>query len=132
MSRCRKCEPVPEEVRGVADLLGKRWQLAILYAAHLGAVRFGEFADSVGGVSARMLTERLRELEEAGLMEREVIPTSPPQVEYRLTERGKKLGPVLEAMQQYAVEVTVEIEVEVEVEVHVEDGSAARPERRTA
>lgn len=120
MSRCRKCEPVPEEVRGVADLLGKRWQLAILYAAHLGAVRFGEFSDSVGGVSARMLTERLRELEEAGLMERHVIPASPPQVEYRLTEQGQRLGPMLEAMQTYAVECTIEIEVEVEVEVQVQ------------
>ncbi len=116
MSRCRKCEPVPEEVRGVADLLGKRWQLAILFAAHVGAVRFGEFQESIGSISARMLTERLRELEEAGLIEREVIPTSPPQVEYRLTEQGLKLGPVLEAMQVFAVEVTVEIEVQVHVE----------------
>ncbi len=121
----------------MADLLGKRWQLAILYAAHLGAVRFGEFQESVGGVSARMLTERLRELEDAGLMEREVIPTSPPQVEYRLTEQGQKLGPVLEAMQTFAVEVTVEIEVEVEVEVHLDPAAAQaaqarEPERKTA
>lgn len=132
MSRCRKCEPVPEEVRSVADLLGKRWQLAILYAAHLGAVRFGEFSESVGGVSARMLTERLRELEEAGLMERVVIPTSPPQVEYRLTEQGQRLAPVLEAMQVYA-ECTIEIEVEVEVEIHHEAPAAApADERRSA
>lgn len=124
MSRCRKCQPVPEEVRGVADLLGKRWQLAILYAAHLGAVRFGEFQESIGSISARMLAERLRELEEAGLMEREVIPTSPPQVEYRLTPQGQKLGPVLEAMQVYAVEVTLEVEVEVEVQLHVDGGQS--------
>jgi len=106
---------VPQEVRDAADLLGRRWQLAILFAAHVGAVRFGEFAESVGDISPRMLTERLRELEQAGLMERTVIPVSPPQVEYRLTERGQKIVPVLEAMQVYAIECTVEIEVEVEV-----------------
>ena len=102
MSRCRRCDPVPEEVRRTADLLERRWQLSVLYAAITGAVRFNEFADAVGGISARMLTERLRDLEAAGLVERMVIPSSPPYVEYHLTERGRKLAPVLEAMRAYA------------------------------
>lgn len=102
MSRCRRCEPVPEEVRQTAALLERRWQLSILFAALLGAVRFGEYAESVGDISARMLTERLRELEQEGLVERTVLPTSPPQVEYRLTERGRRLAPVLEAMREYS------------------------------
>jgi DNA-binding HxlR family transcriptional regulator len=103
MSRCRKCEPVPEEVRVTADLLERRWQLSILYAATSGALRFNEFAEAVSGISARMLSERLRDLEQAGLIERIVIPTSPPQVEYHLTVRGRRLQPVLEAMRAYAI-----------------------------
>ena len=102
MSRCRRCEPVPEGVRDIASLLERRWQLSILYAALLGALRFNEFAESVGSISPRMLTERLRELEAAGLVARTVLPTRPPQVEYRLTQRGLALRPVLEAMRVYS------------------------------
>jgi DNA-binding HxlR family transcriptional regulator len=98
----RRCQPVPVEVRQAADLLERRWQLSILYAALSGALRFNEFADAVAGISPRMLSERLRDLEAAGLVERTVIPSSPPTVEYRLTERGRKLGPVIEAMRAYA------------------------------
>lgn len=117
MSRCRKCEPVPEEVRATAALLERRWQLQVLFAALLGAVRFGEFAEAVEGISSRMLSERLRELDEAGLLERTVLPTSPPQVEYRLTPRGQQLAPLLEAMQVWSCEVEIEVEVEVEFQV---------------
>ncbi len=92
------------EVRETADLLERRWQLSILYAALTGALRFNEFADAVAGISPRMLSERLRELEAAGLIERTVIPTSPPSVEYRLTTRGRRLGPIIDAMRTYARE----------------------------
>ncbi len=103
MSRpSRRCEPVPLEVRETASLLERRWQLSILYAALTGALRFNEFADAVAGISPRMLSERLRELEAAGLVERTVIPSSPPTVEYRLTERGRRLEPLIEAMSEYA------------------------------
>jgi DNA-binding HxlR family transcriptional regulator len=101
-SRARRCEPVPVEVRQTADLLERRWQLSVLYAALSGALRFSEFADAVAGISPRMLSERLRELEAAGLIERTVLPTSPPSVEYRLTERGRRLRPIIEAMGEYA------------------------------
>jgi DNA-binding HxlR family transcriptional regulator len=105
MSRpARRCNPVPEEVRQTADLLERRWQLSIIYAALSGAMRFGEFADAIAGISPRMLSERLRDLEAAGLVERTVIPSSPPTVEYRLTERGRRLGPIIEAMRDYARE----------------------------
>jgi DNA-binding HxlR family transcriptional regulator len=104
MSRCRRCEPVPEEVRQTADLLERRWQLSILYAALSGAQRFNEFADAVAGISPRMLSERLRELEAAGLLRRTVLPTSPPSVEYCLTARGRRLGPLIDAMLAYARE----------------------------
>ena len=103
MSRpSRRCEPVPLEIRETASLLERRWQLSILYAALSGALRFNEFADAVAGISPRMLSERLRDLEAAGLVQRTVLPTSPPTVEYRLTERGRQLGPLIEAMREYA------------------------------
>ena len=105
MSRpARRCQPVPVEVRQTADLLERRWQLSILYAALTGALRFSEFADAVAGISPRMLSERLRELEAAGLIERTVIPSSPPSVEYRLTEQGRRLAPIIDAMRTYARE----------------------------
>src|ERR1700751_1428877 len=97
-----RCRPVPQEVRQMADLLERRWQLSIIYAALSGALRFSEFAEAVAGISPRMLSERLRDLEAAGLVERTVIPSSPPTVEYRLTERGRKLRPIIEAMRAYA------------------------------
>ncbi|MGD1058386.1 MAG: helix-turn-helix domain-containing protein [Solirubrobacteraceae bacterium] len=90
------------EVRETADLLERRWQLSILYAALTGALRFSEFANAVAGISPRMLSERLRDLEAAGLVERNVIPSSPPTVEYRLTTKGRRLAPIIEAMREYA------------------------------
>src|ERR1700685_3392076 len=100
--RTRRCEPVPEEVRQTADLLERRWQLSIVYAALTGALRFNEFADAVSGISPRMLSERLRDLEAAGLIERRVIPSSPPTVEYRLTARGQRVEAILVAVHGYA------------------------------
>ncbi len=103
MSRTsRRCEPVPLEVRETASLLERRWQLSILYAALSGALRFNEFAEAIAGISPRMLSERLRDLEAAGLVQRTVIPSSPPTVEYRLTEKGRRLAPLIEAMRDYA------------------------------
>lgn len=101
--RCRKCQPVPEEVREAADLLGRRQMLTIVYAAHSGAVRFNEFKESVGRIPPRTLAERLRELEEADVLERVVRPdTRPPVVEYRLTERGRRLKALVDAMRRWA------------------------------
>jgi DNA-binding HxlR family transcriptional regulator len=102
MSPTRRCQPVPVEVRETASLLERRWQLSIIYAALSGPLRFNEFADVVTGISPRMLSERLRDLEAAGLLERIVIPSSPPTVEYRLTQRGRRLGPIMDAMLAYA------------------------------
>jgi DNA-binding HxlR family transcriptional regulator len=102
MSRCRSCEPIAREVRLAADLLERRWLLQMVVAAHSGAVRFNEFGSSVVGISPRMLSCRLRDLEGAGIVRRTVIPGSPPGVEYRLTERGQALGPLVDALRRYA------------------------------
>jgi DNA-binding HxlR family transcriptional regulator len=100
--RCRKCAPVPEEVRQAADLLGRRSMLTIVYAAHSGAVRFNEFKESVGRIPPNTLAERLKELEAAGILERRVLDSRPPVVEYRLTERGQRLKAVVDAMRRWA------------------------------
>ena len=98
MPRCKKCTPVPEEVRRAAALLERRWLLSILWAAHSGAVRYNEFLQAVGRVPPRTLAARLVELEEAGILERRVIASRPPTVEYRLTPAGERLGVVVEAL----------------------------------
>jgi DNA-binding HxlR family transcriptional regulator len=100
--RCRKCDPVPEEVREAGDLLGRRSMLTIVYAAHSGAVRFNEFKESVGRIPPRTLAERLKELEAAGVLERRVVDARPPVVEYRLTERGLRLKALVDAMRRWA------------------------------
>ena len=93
--RCRRREPIPEEVRRAADLLERRWTLSILYASVEGAARVNEFVAVLGRVPPSTLTARLTELVEAGLLERLVLDTRPPAVEYRLTARGKRFEPLL-------------------------------------
>ncbi|GAC1317618.1 MAG: hypothetical protein NVSMB25_05620 [Thermoleophilaceae bacterium] len=92
---------MPEEVRRAAGLLERRWLISVVYASLAGAHRFNEFRQAVEGIPSRTLTERLRELEHAGLLERHVVPASPPYAEYRLTEHGRRLGPVVEALARW-------------------------------
>jgi DNA-binding HxlR family transcriptional regulator len=100
--RCRRCEPVPEEVRRLADLLERRWTVSILVASHGGAVRFNEFQQAVGPVPPATLTARLAELERAGILERRVLTTRPPRAEYRLTERGAALRELVDVVRRLA------------------------------
>lgn len=81
-----------------AELVGKRWSSGILLALAQGATRFSEVTASVPGLSDRLLAQRLRELESAQLIEREVIATTPVQIHYRLTERGSDLMRSLEPL----------------------------------
>lgn len=73
------------------ELIGQRWNSGILLALGRGATRFTEILTSVEGISDRMLSKRLRELQLAGLVERSIIPSTPVQVRYVLTERGSSL-----------------------------------------
>ena len=93
---------MPEEVRQAADLLGRRSMLTIVWASHAGAVRFNEFRQAVGEIPPRTLAARLAELEEAGVLERCVIDSRPPRVEYRLTEQGRRLECVVDALRRWA------------------------------
>jgi DNA-binding HxlR family transcriptional regulator len=94
---------LPEEVARAAELLGRRWMLAIVWAAaEEGAVRFNEFKQALEGIPPRTLAQRLTELEEAGVLERRVVDARPPRVEYRLTEAGRTLRLLVDAMRAYA------------------------------
>jgi len=99
--RCRSCTPLPEEVRRAADLLERRWTVSILYVSH-EAVRFNEFLQALGKIPPATLAQRLTDLEEAGVLERTVIDARPPLVEYRLTERGRRLRSLVNALARFA------------------------------
>jgi DNA-binding HxlR family transcriptional regulator len=73
------------------ELVGKRWTGAILLAGLRGATRFSEFTTMVPGISDRLLSQRLKELEVDHLIQREVVPSTPVQVRYHLTAQGVEL-----------------------------------------
>ena len=85
-----------------AELIGRRWTGAIVRAMADGAVRFGDIVAAVPGISDRMLSERLKELEAEGLVTRTVYPEHPVRIEYRLTEKGQDLGAVMDAIAAWA------------------------------
>jgi DNA-binding HxlR family transcriptional regulator len=86
------------------ELIGKRWTGAILCALTEGPLRFGELAKAVPGLSDRLLSQRLRELEAEGLVEREVEDGSPVRVTYSLTQSGAGLGPAIRELKHWARE----------------------------
>jgi len=86
------------------ELIGKRWTGVIIMVLLNGPRRFNEIAEQLEGASDRMLSERLKELEATGILERRVYPETPVRIEYRLTEKGKALAPVIEAIQQWGHE----------------------------
>jgi DNA-binding HxlR family transcriptional regulator len=94
--------PVPEEVRRAADLLERRWTLSILVASQTGATRFNEFLEALGRIPPGTLSTRLSELESAGVLLRVVVDSRPPHVEYRLTEHGRALQQLVQALERWA------------------------------
>lgn len=79
-------------------LTGDKWKVLILRDLMPGKKRFGELKKSIGGVSQKVLTAQLRDMEANGLVNRKVYPEVPPRVEYSLTELGKSPKPILDAM----------------------------------
>lgn len=86
----------------MAGLLERRWTVSILWASHEGASRFNELKQAVGEIPPTTLAQRLVELEQAGVLERNVVDERPPRVEYRLTRRGEELRSVLDALARFA------------------------------
>ena len=82
-------------------LLSNKWTILILRDLFTGTKRFGELKKSLNGVSQKVLTANLRSLEEKGIIEREVFPEVPPRVEYRLTDLGKTLDPIIKSVHDW-------------------------------
>jgi DNA-binding HxlR family transcriptional regulator len=79
-------------------VIGGRWKIPILFFLCTGTKRFGELRTSLSGVSPKVLTEHLRQMETDGLISRTIHAEVPPRVEYALTPRGRSLQPVVDAM----------------------------------
>ena len=82
-------------------LIGDKWKVLILRDLLPGTKRFGELKKSIGSVSQKVLTAQLRDMEENGLVHRKVYAEVPPRVEYSLTDLGKSLEPILNAMKTW-------------------------------
>ncbi|MEX2238254.1 MAG: helix-turn-helix domain-containing protein [Dehalococcoidia bacterium] len=84
------------------ELIGRRWTGAILRALLSGVSRFSDLRETVPGLSDRMLSERLKELEAQGIVTRRVIPETPVRIEYLPTEKGRSLAAVIGALGEWA------------------------------
>ncbi|MEW9527839.1 winged helix-turn-helix transcriptional regulator [Microbispora sp. NPDC049125] len=86
------------------EIIGRRWTGAILRGMLVGLTRFSDLAAAVPGLSDRMLSERLKELDAEGIVTRVVLPETPVRVEYHLTEKGRALGTAIDALTEWAEE----------------------------
>ena len=95
--------PVECPSRTVLEVLANKWVLYVLGALqqHDGPMRFNQLGRALSGITQKMLTQTLRTLERDGLVARRVYPTVPPRVEYELTEKGRDVLPVLDAVRAY-------------------------------
>ncbi|HTG00128.1 MAG TPA: helix-turn-helix domain-containing protein [Nitrospirota bacterium] len=89
-------------------LLGSKWKLLILRELFKGTRRFGELSRGVPGISQKMLTQQLRQMEEDNLVSRKVYPEVPPRVEYSLTTVGESLKPILDAMHKWGTKYVMQ------------------------
>jgi DNA-binding HxlR family transcriptional regulator len=96
---CRPRASVCPRYQRAAELLGRRWSAAVIRVTMDGPARFTEIRSSVEGLSARLLAERLRELEAAGLIERRAVGANA--VEYRLTPKGHALSQVVRSIEAW-------------------------------
>jgi DNA-binding HxlR family transcriptional regulator len=84
------------------ELLGKRWTGLIIRVLLSGPKRFKDISDMIPTMSDRMLSERFKELEAAGILIRHVYPETPVRIEYELSEKGRGLEPAMEELQDWA------------------------------
>src|SRR5678816_1451067 len=100
----RTMRPVHDEscsVAACAEIIGAKWTALLVHDLSEGARRFTELEHSCPGISPRTLAERLRALEQEGIVERHSYAESPPRVEYELTAKGQALLPVIDAMRSF-------------------------------
>jgi DNA-binding HxlR family transcriptional regulator len=98
--RKNKSPPPPADCPLLActAIIGGPWTPSIIWYLSAGARRFTELKGDIPPITARVLTKRLRELEQQGVVERRVVPTSPPSVEYELTALGRELLPAIQSI----------------------------------
>jgi DNA-binding HxlR family transcriptional regulator len=88
-------------VAATAEIIGAKWTALLVHDLSEGPRRFSELERSCSGISPRTLAERLRVLEQEGILERRSYPESPPRVEYELTGKGQSLLPIIDAMRLF-------------------------------
>lgn len=88
-------------VEYTASVIANKWKFLIIRDLLTGTKRYNELTRSVVGISAKVLTENLRELENDGIISRKVYPVVPPKVEYSLTSKGYELKPILDLMKEF-------------------------------
>ena len=91
-----------EQFHGAIELIGRRWTGAIIFLLLRSRCRYATLRDAIPGITDRMLSERLQELEREGIIERTVVPETPVRVEYALTRKGKGLAAALNALSEWA------------------------------
>ncbi|MEZ4520236.1 MAG: helix-turn-helix domain-containing protein [Thermomicrobiales bacterium] len=91
-----------EKYHHAVELIGRRWTGAIIRAMLNGAKHFSELTATIPGLSDRLVSVRLKELEAEGIVERIVIPDKPVRIEYLLTQKGKALDSVVQAVDSWA------------------------------
>lgn len=91
-------------------LISNRWKVLIIRELMEGKMRFGELKRAIGDISQKVLTSNLRAMEECGLVSRKVFAEVPPHVEYALTETGRSLKPVLDALKEWGAEYQEQFE----------------------
>jgi DNA-binding HxlR family transcriptional regulator len=105
MSDMRTMNPVHDShccsVAACAEIVGAKWTALLVHDLSEGARRFSELEFSCAGISPRTLSERLRALEHEGIVARHSYSESPPRVEYELTEKGRALLPIIDAMRAF-------------------------------
>ncbi len=97
--------PAPElcpQFHRASELIGRRWTGAIIYVLLKGRCRFATLRDAISDITDRMLSERLQELEQEGIVERTVVPDTPVRVEYALTKKGRALASAFDAIADWA------------------------------
>lgn len=111
MDRSAPCDEQPIETafcpqfHHAVELIGRRWTGAIIRAMLIGGItRFSDLTQAVPGLSDRMLSERLKELEVEGIVRRIVIPETPVRIEYQITDKGRALGDVVNSIGEWATE----------------------------
>src|SRR5712671_5145764 len=91
-----------EKFHRASELIGRRWTGAIIYVLLRARCRFAILREAIPDITDRMLSERLQELEQEGIVERTVVPETPVRVEYSLTKKGRALASAFDAIAEWA------------------------------